>query len=171
MESLLQVIPRLRHVKSTHGAVLFWWGRSYLLKSGLHVYWPVCSEIVEASMVRRTHNLTYQDLVTSDDVQATIAVTVVYQIVDVHAAITKTDDIADTISDLAGRAIIEICGDSTAKEVRRRRKDDGRKIDLLLRRMMSHDLAEFGVKVRRAFICEVSTPRMIRLISNHGSFN
>lgn len=171
MESLLQVIPRLRHVKSTHGAVLFWWGRSYLLKSGLHVYWPVCSEIVEASKVRKTHNLTYQDLITKDGQAATVAVTVVYRIVDVHAALTGTDDINDTISDLAARAVIKICSRCTVSELKNLQKENGTSLDAMLRGMMSRDLISFGVAVERAFICELSMPRMIRLISNHGSFN
>jgi regulator of protease activity HflC (stomatin/prohibitin superfamily) len=171
MESILQIVPRLRHVRSTHGAVLFWCGRSTVLRSGLHVYWPVCSEIVECAMTRKTHNMTYQDLITRDGQAATVAATIVYQIVDAHRALTNTDDISDTISDLAARAVIRICSRCTASELKSLQKENGCSLDAKLRGMMSRDLVSFGVEVQRAFICELSMPRMIRLISNHGVFN
>jgi regulator of protease activity HflC (stomatin/prohibitin superfamily) len=171
MESILRVVPRLRHIKSTHGGVLFWLSKAYRLKSGLHVYWPVCSDIAEISLTRRTHNLTYQNVICMDGAQAVVAVTVVYQVTDALRALTTTDDLSDTISDLAARAIIDICNDITSEELIKRRLANGKKLSILLRRLMTKDLAEHGVKVRRAFLCEVAIPRTIRLISNHGVFN
>ena len=168
---LLSLVPRLYHVRSTHAAVRFTLGKASVIRPGIHFYWPICSMIREICTVRQTLNLPWQNIVSSDGVQIVIAVTIVYEVFDPFLALTTTDDVLDTISDLSANAIIDVAGRCPAECVRRRHNTDGKNLSIILRHKIGSDLKSYGVRVRRAFVSDVAEPFMVRLISNQATFN
>lgn len=161
---LLALVPRLQHIRQTHGAVRFTRHHAVVLKPGLHLYWPVWSSIQTLCVVRQTLNLPYQCLMASDGVGVVVAVTVVYEIDDVGAALTTTDNITDTIGDIAQWAIKRVISAYSSTELRTGVTATGRKIDGIIRAKLAADLKTYGVLVRQAFICEFSTPRFFRVM-------
>lgn len=166
-ESILQLIPRLRLIRSTHAGVRFTRGEAFPLKAGLHVYWPIWSEIRELCVVRQTVDLRYQSLISSDGVGVVVSVTVVYEIDDALKALTLTDDIVDTIGDLAQRAVKTVVSSCTTEELKSGVRQKKRSVDRVLMAKIALDVREYGVRVVGAFIADISIPRMIHIISNH----
>jgi regulator of protease activity HflC (stomatin/prohibitin superfamily) len=166
-ESILQLIPRLRLIKSTHAGVRFTRGKAFPLNSGLHVYWPIWSEIKEICVVRQTLDLRYQSLISSDGTGVVVSVTVVYEIDDALKAVTATDNITDTIGDLSQRAVKLVVSSCTTQELKSGLRRQKRSVDRVLLQKITLDVREYGVRVVGAFIADISIPRMIHIISNH----
>lgn len=168
---LLSLVPRLRLIRKTHGAVRFTRGQAVVLKPGLALYWPVWSEIVSTPVVRQTINLPYQSLLTSDGTPVVVAVTVVYEVSDPLLALTQTDNILDTIGDLSHWSVKRVVSACSCDELQRGVSASGRKIDGLLRAKLARDLASYGVSIRQAFVSEFTRPVMVRLMGDGMSAN
>lgn len=163
-EWLLALVPRLMLIRKTHGGVRFTRGHAVVLRPGCHWMWPVWSQIQTICVVRQTLNLPYQSLVSADGHGVVVAVTVVYEIDDVLKALTETDNVLDTVGDIAQWSIKRVVSVCSVEELRRGTLANGRKIDNILRSKLTSDLTCYGVVVRQGFICEFSVPRMIRLM-------
>lgn len=155
------ILPRLHLVRSTHRGVLFTLGHHKPVGPGARIFWPVISELVTIPVVRQTLNLPWQSLETSCGQAVCVAVTVVYQISDVEAALTETDNITDTVQDIAHKAVKRVVSESTVDDLK-----DSRSIDTRLRKRLRVDLRPFGVDVTQAFVSEFSRPCMVRLMGD-----
>lgn len=160
------VIPRLVLVRRTHSGVLFCRDKVKLVKPGVTWYWPVWSEIQQICTVRQTLNLSYQCLLTKDQEPIVVAAIVVYRIADPVAALTTTDLIADTIHDVAMAAIRRVISATTFSEVHMNVNDKRQSIDSLLRHRLQADLSTYGATIERAFLCDISRPVIVRLLSD-----
>lgn len=165
---LLSLVPRLRLIRSTHAGVLFTRGVARELQSGLHVYWPVWSEIQVICVVRQTVDLRYQSLISSDGVGVVVSVTVVYEIASPLRALTKTDDIIDTIGDMAQRAVKAVVSQCSIEELKTGKRPNKQAVDSVLAAKIRLDVEEYGVRVVGAFLADIAVPQMIHLISNHS---
>lgn len=169
VRGLLTLVPRLHLVRSTHRSVLFRYGKHFELRPGIHCYWPITTEIVTTPVVRQTLNLTYQSLVARDGESVVLAVTVVYEISDVVAALTTTDNIVDTIQDISHAAVKRVVAVCSADELQKGRTEQGKSIDRLLRQRLQTDLASYGVNVRGGFIAEFAKPYFVRLMGDFSA--
>ena len=169
MRALLTLVPRPVLIRSTHAGVMFTRSKARQLTPGLWWYWPIWSEVVQSPTVRQTLNLTYQSLVASDGESVVIAVTVVYRIDDIHAALCETDNILDTIQDVAHGSVKRLVCRHSSSELQAGRTETGKSIDGMLRRRIQTDLSPFGVRVDRAFIVEFSRPYFVRLMGDNVS--
>lgn len=162
------LIPRLFLVKQTHAAVIFTRSRAKALRPGMHIYWPVCSEVKQICVVRQTINLPYQTLTTKDKYGIVVAVTVVYTINEPLSALTTTDDILDTIQDISHWAVKRVITECNMSEL-----IDGqinsKKLDTIIRHRMQNDLRSYGVCVKQAFISEICLPYLVRLMGDVAS--
>lgn len=166
VRGLLAFVPRPILVRKTHGAVLFRRSQAKRLTPGLWWYWPIWSQVVTVCVVRQTINLPFQALVSLDGEQLVLAVTVVYEIPDVEAALTGTDDITDTIQDVSHRAVKQVVSACSSSALLAGKTDKGRSVDSLLRKRLNADLAGYGVRVRQAFVSEISKPYIVRLMGD-----
>lgn len=164
---ILTLVPRLVLVRKTHAGVKFTRGRAIVLKPGLHLVWPVWSEVEKVCVVRQTVNLPYQCLVASDGTGVVVAVTVVYTISDAMAALTGTDNLVDTVLDishLAVKRVVQTCLTGELRDGSIKRNGRSYNLDKLLRKRLSLDLSTYGVSVKQAFISEIAFPLMVRMI-------
>jgi regulator of protease activity HflC (stomatin/prohibitin superfamily) len=168
IESLLQIVPRIKHIHSTHGGVVFTGGSSRALRSGVHFYWPIWSSIREICVVRQTLDLRYQSLISKDGTGVVVSVTVVYEISDVLKSITMTDNITDTIGDLSQRAVKQVVSQCTIEELKSGHRPNRRSVDTMLTEKVSLDVREYGVNVVGSFIADIAEQQMIHIISNHS---
>ncbi len=164
------VIPRLVQVRKTHGGVLFRRGKVIPIGPGMRWYWPIWSEIQQVSTVRQTLNLSYQCLISKDLEQLVVAAIVVYRIDNTLAALTETDNVQDTIHDVAMNALRRVVGSCTFAEIHTNKRETGsdkkQSIDAMLRHRLQVDLASYGVAVDRAFLSDIARPLIVRLMGD-----
>ncbi len=170
INALSLVIPRLVLIRRTHAGVVFCRDQVRPLKPGLHIYWPIWSEVQKICTVRQTLNLSYQCLISKDLESVVVAAIVVYRIDNAVAALTETDNIQDTIHDVAMNALRRVVNGCTFSEIHTNKRettsDKKQSIDSLLRQRLQVDLASYGVVVERAFLSDISRPLFVRLLGD-----
>jgi modulator of FtsH protease HflK len=166
VRGLLAFVPRPILVRKTHGAVIFTRAKASCVGPGLYWYWPIWSEVERTSVQRKTVNLPYQALTTLDGEQVVVAVTVVYKITNVEAALLETDDFQDTIQDISHRAVKRVVGACSSSALMAGRTDTGKSVDSLLRRRLNTDLSPYGVTVLQGFIGEIAKPYILRVMGD-----
>lgn len=167
VRELARFIPRVVLIRNTRRGVRFTLGRATLVGPGLVCYWPLISEVETVSVVRQTLNLTYQSLIASSGTEVAIASTVVYTIDDPLLALTSTDDLTDTIGDVAQWGVKRLVTQCSCDELRAGRTVHNRSIDKMLRSKLGTDLQPYGVTVVQAFLTEISFPTAVRLMGVH----
>jgi hypothetical protein len=119
IETLGKFIPRLTIVKATMGGVKWRSGKTVKpMMPGLHVYWPIVTEIELIVTARQTLNLPTQVLMTKDRQKVVVGTVVVYRIKDIVQAIgEKNWDVDTTISDITKTAIVSEIAKLTLDEL------------------------------------------------------
>src|SRR5688572_16869595 len=120
VEWLGRFVPRLLIVRSTHGGVKWRSGAQPVpMGPGLHVYWPLVTDVEVIVTARQTDNLATQVLTTKDGQRVVVGVVVVYRIADVVQAIGERNwDHASTIADVTQAAIVSVIAGATLAELR-----------------------------------------------------
>lgn len=159
VQALALVLPRRIIVRATHAGVKWTWGRRpKALSPGVHIYWPLVTEIELIVAARQTDNLPTQIVLTKDRQAVAVGTALTYRIRDVLRAIgAKNWDVSQTISDVAQAAVAAViartalaelpgdCEDALTRECRR-----------LLRR--------YGVSVARCSLTDFAPCKVFRLI-------
>lgn len=119
LEWVSSLVPRLGICRATHAGVKFRRGKHVrVIQPGLYCYWPVVTEVTLLPTNRRTINLESQTLTTRDNATITVSCVVVYRIEDVVKAIVDTEDVEDTIGDVALRAATKVLTHTKFAEIR-----------------------------------------------------
>ncbi len=155
-DRLLSIVPRIELVCAYECGIKFGrGGRVKRLDPGLHIYWPLMSEVVKHPTARTTMNLPMQTLITKGGPYA-VSAALVYKMTDPVKAYTENYDIDDTIMDVALVAVAEvICEEET---------DDLGKIGKSLTTIARRRLKPFGVHVERCSLTDIAPCRVIRNI-------
>jgi len=159
-------IPRLVIVRATHAGVRFRRGRdAYPVPPGLHIYWPLCTEMEVIPVARQTHNLPSQALLTRDGKRVVAGGVVVYRITDIVAAISRNWDVSDTLNDISMLAITEVVTTHDLAHLLEHLTDD---VQQKLTHVTRKRLRQYGVQVYRAFLTDFSECLIIRNIGGGG---
>ena len=168
VEALLQFIPQLKIIRATHEGVR--WKRGKFLcrmKSGLHIWWPLVTEIEEIVVARQTLNMSVQTLETKDHKQVIAEGFVVYRIHDVVKAIGKRNfDVDSTICDIAQAAIVEFVMSHSLSELKEGIADRDSDLSRKLTTDCRKQLRQFGVSIQRCGFTDFSTTKVYRMIGN-----
>lgn len=163
-EWLGKFVPRLLIVRRTHGGIKFVRGSKVVeLKPGLHLYWPIMTEVVTTPVARQTHNMVTQVLMTKDKVSVVVGAVLIYEISNVVDALSNNWDISDTISDVTQMAVVNVVNAWTFDEFR---SELGGKVENELSIETRKQLKPFGVKVIRCGISDFSQCRVYRVIDD-----
>ena len=152
--------PRLLIVKSSHRAVKYVFGkRRVLLLPGLHVYWPIVTEVEVCAVVRQVLNLQSQILETRDGTTVVAGGLLVYEIDDALTFLADNENAYESIDDVATAAIRKVVVGADLSELREgRARLDGR-----LTREIQKLLSDFGVKVEYARLTDFARVRAYHL--------
>lgn len=157
-------IPRIKIIRSTHAGVRFRHGKyARAMGPGIHVYWPIVTEVDVIPVARQTQNLPSQSLMTKDGQQVVVSGIVVYSIKDVVAAISNNWDVTETISDITMTAIGEIVTTHTLDEMR---GELAGKVQKALTKVTRKKLAPFGVRVFRTALTDFSTCIVLKTLGD-----
>ena len=106
-EFFFSVIPRVIIVRTTELGIKWKYGKKIVkLQPGVHVYWPLVTDVESIVSARTSQDLEEQRLITADGIPVRISATVVCKIFDVVLAIgQKNWDVDDTIDEIAAHEI------------------------------------------------------------------
>lgn len=171
VNALGKLLPRLLIVRATHGGIKWRLGsRVKAMLPGLHVYWPLTTEVELIVTARQTLNLPTQVLMTADRRQVVVGTVVVYRVSDVLDAIGQRNwDHNTTICDITQAAVVEVIAKGTLDELSAGIANDtvNRQLTAACRRR----LRQFGVSVNRCAVTDFAPCRAYRLIGNELSRN
>lgn len=166
MEWLGAFIPRVKIVRSTHAGVRFRHGKhAKEVLPGIHIYWPIVTEMEITPVVRQTRNLPSQSLLTKDAKQVVVGGVVVYLIQDIVATLSKNWDVTDTITDVTMVAITEVI---TTHDLQFLLENLTGEVQKKLTQVARKKLKKYGVKVYWTALTDFSTALIIKNIGNSG---
>lgn len=161
-----KLIPRITIVRCTHGGVRFRHGKKALeVKPGLIVHWPVVTEIDIIPVLRQTHNLPTQALMTKDGKKIVVSGVVIYHIKDVVAALSRNWDFNDTLNDITMLAIASVI---TSHDYQFILENITTAIQKSLTKETRHKLKPYGVGVYRTALTDFCTALVIKNIGSGG---
>ena len=138
-----------------------WFTKDYwIVRSGLHLTWPMWTEVMMYPIVRQTINLPPQTLVTKDGKTIVISSIIIYEISNIELILVQTYDPETVIRDVAMGAIKMVVINKSSGEI----LSETRKIDQELTVAVRKILADrFGVKVIRTMMTDICPSRSFRL--------
>lgn len=160
--TISKVFPRLELIPTTHKGVIFTRSHARAVGAGLHIYWPVWSEMMTYPVKRQTMDLRSQTLTTSDRKPVVVVTTVVFEIVDIYKALVDTYDLEDTICDVAQGAVKRVVMSNNFDDLHKKSKQ----IDAHLTKEVKTALETYGIKVTCAFLTDFSTTIVIRCVQS-----
>lgn len=173
IRSFGNLIPRLYLVRKNYGAIRYKYGKHILpMKPGLHIYWPIVTEIEEFPIARQTQNLETQVLMSLDRETVVVGGVIIYEIVDVVKALGNNYDINDTIGDIAMTSIAECITRRALTDIL---ENLHTKIQSEFTLHCRSTLWEYGVKIHKASFTDFSTCIVIKNVGQsvtltHESF-
>jgi regulator of protease activity HflC (stomatin/prohibitin superfamily) len=165
-EALLKFFPRVTIVRATHAGVKWRWGYKVLpMNPGLHVWWPLVTDIEVVPIARQTISLPVQVQTTKDGKKAVIGTIVVYRIYDIVSAIGKRNwDVDSTVNDISQGAIARVIATHTFDEIMQGMADGS--IVKRLTHGVRRELRSFGIRVMQAKIVDLAECRVWKLVTN-----
>lgn len=146
-----QFVPKFLLVKCTQRAVKFVRGKPpKLIMPGLHIYWPLTTNVEKDEIVWRWDEFNPTTLTTLDRQPLSIGYTMCWRIVDMIRAYTECDILFDSLGEQAELPLAQIIHAKKYEEVRdmmaiplgKRGSLDG-----LLTRKVRREVKRFGVEV------------------------
>jgi len=159
-EFLGSLFPRITVIMSSHRGVKYVWGsKVVLLEPGVHVYWPIVTQLETVAVVRQVLDLKSQILETKDGVTVVASGIVVYDIDDAETFLADNENAFESISEVAMSAIRKVVVNCDLEELREGRA----RLDSRLTRETQKLLRAFGVHVEYARLTDFARVKAIHL--------
>jgi len=159
IDLIASAVPRFTKIRATHRGIRWpFCGKPHEMKPGIRFIWPLFDEYDVMVVARQTDDLPPQTLTLSDGTTVAVAGLTIYEVEDVVAAYGERNwDITSTVKDLSMAAIAEVVTKLT--------KDDLKDLSSINSRITKRVRAwskEYGVRVERCRLIEISVARTIR---------
>lgn len=160
----ISLFPHLCLMRADFGGVKYLsGGRTKEIRPGLYWYWPIVTEIEQVAIRRQTVSLEAQALTTKDGHTVSVSAVVIYEINNVTRALVQTQDVVDTISDVAQNSVVESVTTRTFDQLR---KDLTKGVRGEIKEQCRKDLRQFGVLVKDAFLADCAYVTAYRVIGD-----
>jgi regulator of protease activity HflC (stomatin/prohibitin superfamily) len=168
VETIYRFVPHILIVRATHGGVKWVRGRKIKpLNPGLHLYWPLTTEVEVIVTARQTIAIPDQVLATKDGRKVVVKTLVVYKIRDVVHAIGRVNwDVDVTINDLTQSAVVRVVATHTYDEIMNGIADDS--LTTTLTREVRKELRQFGVHVVRSKLVDFAECKVFKLLTSQA---
>lgn len=151
--------PTLTIIPKTHAGVKFKWGKVVVpLKSGVHIFWPIVTSVLMHPVVRHTHELASQALMTKDGYDILIKVAVVCEIHDIVSALADNYDVYETVGDVSRGTVTECIFTHELDELRTHFIE----VREGLEKAIGEVLNDYGITVLEVKIMELSQCQTIK---------
>ena len=157
--------PRFVHIRTTHQGVKWpFCGQPKAMKPGLRFVWPLVDQYEIIVVARQTDTLPPQCLTIADGTTVAVKGLAIYSVEDIVLAYgTKNWDVTTTVQDLCMAAITEVVSKLEKSDLRDLAKINGR----ITRRVRSW-LTEYGIRLEKCRLVEVSVARTLRLLGSEN---
>lgn len=170
-EYLGMFIPKFFILNTKQRAVR--WKRGKFIQEdgpGVHVFWPCTTVVQIVNVVRQAMQLKPLPLTTKDMESVAVGVIVVFEIYDAVKALTTTDEIMDTIGEIAQTALPDIIMGSTFEEIIADACHDDPEtlspLNATLTKYAAKLLDDFGVRVLYCKINALSKVTTVKLLGD-----
>lgn len=153
-------LPHLVLVRKTERAVKFVRGKTSEIGPGLHIFWPITTEVEVHPVVRQVLGLGAQTLTTQDGHAVVADGILVYSIVDLHAFLVENYDTEDSLGDVGQAGVRKAVVSRTFEKIQEARAE----VDNLLTREAQKLLAPFGVEVEHLRLVSFAKATVVDLI-------
>jgi regulator of protease activity HflC (stomatin/prohibitin superfamily) len=166
MQFIGKFFPRVVIITTTHAGIKFVRGHKVVvLEPGVHVYWPLVTELESYPVARQAVDLRSQTLVTMDEKTIAAGALIVYEIRDIESILAHTYDPEDTVRDVALSAVHDVLCRLTWAEIRDSIKNDT--LEKALKHEAYRGLTSYGVRVLRLTLTDLAPCRVIKLLNEN----
>jgi regulator of protease activity HflC (stomatin/prohibitin superfamily) len=165
-------IPQLFHVKITEKAIKYIKDKARLVEPGIHVYWPITTQVETYPVVRQVMELPNQTVVCKDETSpggttnVVVGGVVIYSITDLYMFMVDNYDAADSMSEAAQTGIRKAVLAESVQSINAGRAA----IDHRLTREVQNVVKTFGVEVETARLTTFAPTQVLSLLGD-GSVN
>lgn len=164
-EFIGSLFPRLVIVKTSERALKYVHGRELvLLAPGLHLFWPLVTEIEWCAVVRQVVVHKPHVLETRDGVQVTVGGVTSYRVSNPIRYLAENEAPAESVDDLAAAAIRQVVVAHTYAELQAALPEIDDQITAAAREL----LRPFGVRVEATRLTDFARTRALHLTGNHS---
>lgn len=162
--AILSLVPRIVIIRATHGGVKWRRGKHIIaMPPGLHIYWPLMTEIEVMPTARQSKNIPIQHLTTKDGKKVAIGVVVVYRIKDVVQAFGGANwDVDTTVNDISQAAVVCQIAGRTHDELLT--MIGAGILNGPLTEATRKELSKFGVSVLRCKLTDFAECRVLKIM-------
>jgi regulator of protease activity HflC (stomatin/prohibitin superfamily) len=157
-------VPRIFQVRISERAVKYVRGRAFVMGPGLHVYWPITSEIDHVFVTRQVIKLQPQVVKTKDGASIEVGGLLVYEIEDAYKYLVDNYEAQDSAAVIALGAMRRAIGMRTFEQLRENRAD----IDNTLAAQAQRRLESLGVKVESLEITDLAETNVLSIFTRDG---
>lgn len=155
-----RMLPRLLIVKWSHRAVKYVRGSNVVaLEPGLHIYWPLVTEIETCAVVLQVLNLPTQLLETADGAPVAASGVVEYTVDDPIQYLAECENAYEAITNVATAAIRRVVNSLPYAQLQAGGSDLDRKLTGATQRL----LGDFGVHVKKTRLSDFARVRPIHI--------
>lgn len=163
-------LPRLVHVRAGYQAIRYVRSRAEVLEPGLHIYWPITTQVQAYPVARQVLDLPTQTVMVYCDyeecaIPVVVGGVVTYSIADLHAFLVENYDADESLGELARSGVRKSVTDSTVQQI-----NEGRvKVDKSLRRAVQKAVEGLGVEIESAKLTTFAPTQALSLFGNTPS--
>lgn len=162
LESVGQIIPRVKNIKPYQKAIKFIWGSKVkILGPGVTIVWPVSTEITILPVNRQTISLGYQTLTTKDGKSIVVSAALQHHINDIEKYVLENSEPEETIIEAASSIFRNFIASNTLEEILRNISSG--ETNKTMSDKAREELLEFGINVEFFRLTDVSPTRVITL--------
>lgn len=163
---LFVVLNSIRIIKEWERGVLLRLGRfDHVKMPGIRLVWPVIDKMTVLDTRVLTYDVPKQEIITRDNVSATVDAVVFFQVVNAEYAVTKVFDWVRATSLQAQTSLRSVIGQAELDELLSQRE----KINIELQTILDELTEPWGIKVTGVQVRDVSLPEtMKRAMANQA---
>lgn len=159
-----QWIPRILIVDTTHAAVKYVWGKNAIpLGPGWYLWWPISTQVTMYPVARQACDLKAQTITTHDGRTVIVGGLLVYEIVDVLAAVATTFEPEETAKTIVLASIHDVCAQYSWPELQEHLRSG--KLGKEMKAEAKKDLDKYGVKVLSLTLTDLAPCRVLKLVT------
>jgi regulator of protease activity HflC (stomatin/prohibitin superfamily) len=157
--STTYVLRSIRQVNQWEAALRFTLGKlSGRLEPGLSLVLPGLQKLVRVDMRIRNRDLTSQQVITKDNVTATIDAVIYYKVVDIEKAILNVENFEAAVWDRARVVLRDIAGETHLDELLTHREQVAAKV----RSAVEQFVAQWGLHIELIALKDIQLPQQMQ---------
>ncbi len=160
-----KLFPRWLIMPVNMGGVKYVGGSKVVaLGPGIHWYWPARTLVDTYPTARQTDNLPSQSLMTAEHRVINVGAMVIYEVEDVARLLSSTHSAQRAIQDITLAAIHAVCCEMTLTDLHTEQRRGT--LDTKLKNAAKKQLEDYGVRVLKVQLTDLSPSRVLRLVQS-----